>query len=130
MGYNIKQMEELGISDYYLALNKYIGLFIDRNYPLSKEDMSAIVNGGSTDNVAKRNEYFQVLRESMNNILIKEVEENKRKLAAWKDGKYLAAITSAQEQQKIFEFIQLMLEDLWNYQNKDIKNNTVGNGRK
>ena len=92
--------------------------------------MSVIVNGGSTDNVTKRNECFRVLRDSINNILIKEAEKNKKKLTEWNDEEYSPAITSVQEQQKIFEFIQLMLEDLWNYQNKYIKNNTVGNGRK
>lgn len=130
MDYNILQMEKLGIADYYLALNKYITLFIDRNYPLLKEDMSAIVNGASTDNITKRNDAFRILKESMNNILLREVEENRAKLEKWNNGEYSHAISNAEQQQKIFEYVQLMLEDLWYYQNRDVQSNKGVSGRK
>lgn len=118
MEINIKKMEELGISDYYLTLTQYITNFINKNYPLSKEDMIAIVNNRETENIIKRNETFHVLKESMFRILDIEAEDNKRKLDDWNDGIYSPAITLEEQSNKIFSFIQQMLEDLWNYQNE------------
>jgi len=131
MEYSIEQMEELGISDYYLALTQYINNFVNNNYPLSKEDMDAIINNRETENMKKRNVTSRVLRESMVNVLKIEAEENKQKLEDWNNGIYSPAITVEEQRQKTFDFVQLMLQDLWNYQNGyNSYEHKKGNGRK
>ena len=66
-------MEVLGISDYYLALTQYINNFVNNNYPLSKDDMAAIISGMETDNILKRNVTTRVLKDSMVRLLGVEV---------------------------------------------------------
>ena len=45
---DIKEMEESGVYDYYDKLNKWMNHFVNRNYPLSKEDLIALTNGETT----------------------------------------------------------------------------------
>ena len=47
---DIKEMEESGVYDYYDKLNKWMNHFVNRNYPLSKEDLIALTNGETTEN--------------------------------------------------------------------------------
>lgn len=135
MDLNIQQMEQLGVIDYYLTLNQYISNFINKNYPVTMEDMAAIVDDKQTENIIKRNEVYRILKESMFRILKREAEENRKKLEAWNNGIYVSATTFEEQNKKVFEFVQLMLEDLWNYQygyDSVIENSSdkKGNGRK
>lgn len=41
---SIEEMEKLGIADYYLDLSKFLHNFINRNYPLTEEDIKAYIN--------------------------------------------------------------------------------------
>lgn len=41
----IEEMQQNGTADYYLELKKYINQFINKNYPLTQEDMQAILVG-------------------------------------------------------------------------------------
>lgn len=117
MGYNIDEMEELGIIDYYLALSKYIILFVNRNYPLNRDDMNAIVNNQTTCNIDRRNEILNVMNGSMEDILREVASENKRKIELWEKGIYSRATTIEEQERQIFNYIQRILEDLYNYQN-------------
>lgn len=132
MNYNMEKMEELGISDYYLGLTQYISRFVNYNYPLTKEDMIAIINDKQTENIIRRNMVTSVLKESMVRILSKEAEENQKKVDDWGNGVYSAANDVQDQNTKMVEFIQLMLEDLWNYQNgyNEIEDEKKNVGRK
>ena len=45
---DIKEMEENGTIDYYLDLKKYINEFVNKNYPLSQEDLRSILENTPT----------------------------------------------------------------------------------
>lgn len=109
-------MEQLGVIDYYLTLTHYISNFVNINYPVTMEDMAAIISDKDTDNTIKRKEVFLILKESMFRILRSEVDDNRKRIEAWSNGIYIPAVTVEEQNQKISEFVQMMLEDLWNYQ--------------
>lgn len=135
MELNIQQMEQLGVIDYYLTLTQYISNFVNNNYPLTMEDMAASVDDKQTENMIRRSETHRILKESMYRILMREAEENRKKIEAWNNGIFVPATTFEEQNEKVLEFVQLMLEDLWNYQmgyNNEMESNEEkkGTGRK
>ena len=77
---NVKEMEENGTIDYYLELKKYISQFINKNYPLSQEDLRTIINDNPSDNVKKRNQVAAILNDSMEECLNKLAQRNAQML--------------------------------------------------
>lgn len=135
MDLNIQQMEQLGVIDYYLTLTQYISNFVNKNYPLTMEDMAASVDDKQTENMIRRSETHRILKESMYRILMREAEENRKKIEEWNNGIFVPATTFEEQNEKVLEFVQLMLDDLWNYQmgyNSEMESNEEkkGTGRK
>lgn len=128
-------MEQLGVIDYYLTLTQYISNFVNKNYPVTMEDMAAIISDKDNDNTIKRKEVFSILKKSMFRILRSEADDNRKRIEAWSNGIYIPAVTVEEQNKKISLFVQIMLEDLWNYQygvDNVVENNDdkKSNGRK
>lgn len=112
---NIEQMEELGIADYYLDISKFIHNFVNRNYPLTQKDMTAISIGETTENIQYRNDIFELLTNELSLFLTKKSEENLQFLEALKNGDNIKAQPLEEYKKEVFEFEQFLLEVLWNY---------------
>ena len=135
MDLSIEEMEQLGVIDYYLTLTHYISNFVNINYPVTMEDMAAIISDKDNDNTIKRKEVFSILKKSMFRILRSEADDNRKRIEAWSNGIYIPAVTVEEQNKKISLFVQIMLEDLWNYQygvDNVVENNdnNKSNGRK
>ena len=115
---NIREMEENGTIDYYLDLKKYIKDFINRNYPLSQEDLRSILENVPTDNVIQRQETYRILNEAMEEVLNNVADKNMQIINGASQGNYTEY--SVQDYKKeIFEFQQKMLEKLWEEQHRE-----------
>lgn len=135
MDLSIEEMEQLGVIDYYLTLTHYISNFVNINYPVTMEDMAVIISDKDNDNTIKRKEVFSILKKSMFRILRSEADDNRKRIEAWSNGIYIPAVTVEEQNKKISLFVQIMLEDLWNYQygvDNVVENNDdkKSNGRK
>lgn len=119
---DIEKMEQNGTADYYLELKKYIQEFVDRNYPLSQDDMRSIVNDRSNENVQKRQRVSEILNEAMMEAL-KGVSEKNENLVNRANVGDFASYQLTDFQKEIFELKQQMLEVLWSKQHgQDSKN--------
>ena len=121
---DINKMEELGVSEYYLDLSKYIYNFVDRNYPLTKEDMRALMPNTKTaeidgeikviseepivltENLKHRNEITNLMKQRLQEILKEKAEENFKGIKVENIDEY---------KQNIFNYEQRLLEDVWEY---------------
>lgn len=117
----IEEMEKYGVIDYYLELKKYINLFLERNYPLTEEDMKAIVNDKETENIKTRNEVKKILTASLMISLEEQMNKNKLWLKELEKNPNLIAMTADEEQKLIFNIKQQMLSTLWEYKQHKIK---------
>lgn len=118
---SIDEMEEFGIADYYLDLEKYIKYFINKNYPLTEEDIRAMANDETTANIEYRKNLREVLLNELEQILIKKKEENIQFLAELEKGNYVKPITTADYKREILNYINDLLEVHYNY-NKSLSN--------
>ena len=126
---DINEMEKTGVIDYYLDLTRYIRDFLNRNYPLSKEDMIEFGKNIITDNLKKRGEVHKVLTEAMKVELAKMAEKNARMMELVKQGNYINY--SVQDtQQDLFRMKQEMLAVLWRYQEEASKGENSPNQNK
>ena len=105
-------MEENGTIDYYLELKKYISQFINRNYPLSQDDLRSIVNNNLSDNVKKRNQVAAILNDSMEECLNKLAQRNAQMINNANSGK-VTPFSVQDFEQEIFGIKQEMMEKLW-----------------
>lgn len=112
---NIEEMEELGIADYYLDLIRFINGFVDRNYPMTPEDMRAMVNDNTTSNLTERKEVMDVMKKDLNEILKHQAMLNVQFLNDLKEGKPVKAITIEDYNNQIFNYIQHILGALNDY---------------
>lgn len=110
---NVKEMEENGTIDYYLELKKYISQFINKNYPLSQEDLRTIINDNPSDNVKKRNQVAAILNDSMEECLNKLAQRNAQMLDNANRGK-ITPFSVQDFEQEIFGIKQEMMQKLWN----------------
>ena len=118
---NVKEMEENGTIDYYLELKKYISQFINRNYPLSQDDLRSIVNNNLSDNVKKRNQVAASLNDSMEECLNKLAQRNAQMINNANSGK-VTPFSVQDFEQEIFGIKQEMMEKLWDAEHpKDIE---------
>lgn len=118
---SIEEMEKYGVIDYYLELKKYINLFLERNYPLTEEDMKAIVNDKETENIKTRNEVKKILTASLMISLEEQMNKNKIWLKELEKNPNLSPMTEDEEQKIIFNIKQQMLSTLWEYKQHKIK---------
>ena len=114
---DIKRMEELGIADYYLDLNKFIHNFINKNYPLDEEDIRALANDKETPNILTRKELSEVMNNKLSEILEYQAIKNQQFLKDLEQGKPVVAINIEQYKKEIFDYTQSLLESLYNYNN-------------
>lgn len=114
---DIKRMEELGIADYYLDLNKFIHNFINKNYPLDEEDIMALANDKETPNILTRKELSEVMNNKLSEILEYQAIKNQQFLKDLEQGKPVVAINIEQYKKEIFDYTQSLLEALYNYNN-------------
>ena len=113
-----KEMEETGVYDYYEALNKWINHFVNRNYPLSKEDFKALSEGTTTENIVNREKVFDILKNELENQLSKQQEINANMLENMENGTYIP-YTIDNLNNDIEKMRQEMLEKLWNEQHPE-----------
>ena len=109
---NVKEMEENGTIDYYLELKKYISQFINKNYPLSQEDLRTIINDNPSDNVKKRNQVAAILNDSMEECLNKLAQRNAQMLDNANRGK-ITPFSVQNFEQEIFGIKQERMQKLW-----------------
>lgn len=119
---DIKQMESLGVADIYLSLLTFIKNFINKNYPLTPEDMQAIVNEKITDNIIKRNEAMHIMKNSAIQIIEAEKADNQEYIKSISSNSNCKALTVEELQQKIFNYKEQILESLWLYQHQNEDN--------
>jgi len=120
---NLEQMEKLGIADYYLDISKFIHNFVNKNYPLTQKDMTAITLGETTENIQYRNEITSLLSNELSIFLIKKIEENSQFIKKIQNGINVKAQTIDEYKKEVFEFEQNLLQILWNYNQKTPKIN-------
>lgn len=116
---DIKQMEDLGVADYYLRLIEYANEFINRNYPLTTEDIRAIVFGKTTDNVDKRNALDNIMKSEIKKIIETQIEKNTKFVEAIQNGEQVIPESIEIYNQNIFNYQQQILERVWEYRNSN-----------
>lgn len=119
---NIREMEENGTIDYYLDLKKYINEFVNKNYPLSQEDLRSILENTPTENVVQRQETHRILNDAMEEILTNVAVRNVQIINGANEGNYTEFSTN-DFKQEIFQMKQEMLEKLWGHSIKKNKCN-------
>lgn len=125
---NYNEMERNGTLDYYLDLKKYIQEFVDRKYPLSKEDLSATLGNTPTENLLKRQETTKILEEAMKESLESIANRNEQIIEGANNGNY-TEFSVQDYRQEVEQIKQEMLEKLWEaeHQEKPIQGqNTEG----
>ena len=111
---NIKEMEESGVYDYYDKLNKWMNHFVNRNYPLSKEDLIALTNGETTENIINRNKVYDILKSELDKQLITQQGKNAEVLRQMEEDKIYTPYTIDDLNNDIEQMQQEMLEQLYN----------------
>lgn len=111
---DIKEMEESGVYDYYDKLNKWMNHFVNRNYPLSKEDLIALTNGETTENIINRNKVFDILKSELDKQLITQQGKNAEMLRQMEEDKIYTPYTIDDLNNDIEQIQQAMLEQLYN----------------
>ncbi len=111
---DIKEMEESGVYDYYDKLNKWMNHFVNRNYPLSKEDLIALTNGETTENIINRNKVFDILKSELDKQLITQQGKNAEMLRQMEEDKIYTPYTIDDLNNDIEQMQQEMLEQLYN----------------
>lgn len=111
---DIKEMEESGVYDYYDKLNKWMNHFVNRNYPLSKEDLIALTNGETTENIINRNKVFDILKSELDKQLITQQGKNAEMLRQMEEDKIYTPYTIDNLNNDIEQMQQEMLEQLYN----------------
>lgn len=111
---DIKEMEESGVYDYYDKLNKWMNHFVNRNYPLSKEDLIALTNGETTENIINRNKVFDILKSELDKQLITQQGKNAEILRQMEEDKIYTPYTIDDLNNDIEQMQQEMLEQLYN----------------
>lgn len=109
---DLEKLKQLGAEDYYLDLKKYIMNFIDRNYPLTKEDMQQLLKGEDTFNSSKRREFFDVMSKELVNIINQIIKENEQFL---NNSNSLKPDSVEEYNRKLFNYKQQILEKLYYY---------------
>ena len=115
---DIKEMEENGTIDYYLDLKKYINEFVNKNYPLSQDDLRSILQDNPTDNVLKRQETHDILNGAMQEVLKNVAGRNAEIVNRANEGNY-TEFSTLDFEQEIFQMKQEMLEKLWEVQHRE-----------
>lgn len=115
---DIKEMEENGTIDYYLDLKKYINEFVNKNYPLSQEDLRSILENTPTENVVQRQETHRILNEAMEEVLTNVADRNAQIINGANEGNY-TEFSINDFKQEIFQMKQEMLEKLWEAQHRE-----------
>ena len=111
---DIKEMEESGVYDYYDKLNKWMNHFVNRNYPLSKEDLIALTNGETTENIINRNKVYDILKSELDKQLITQQGKNAEMLRKMEEDKIYTPYTIDDLNNDIEQMQQEMLEQLYN----------------
>lgn len=111
---DIKEMEESGVYDYYDKLNKWMNHFVNRNYPLSKEDLIALTNGETTENIINRNKVYDILKSELDKQLITQQGKNAEVLRQMEEDKIYTPYTIDDLNNDIEQMQQEMLEQLYN----------------
>jgi len=111
----ISEMEENGSIDNYLELKNFIRQFIDNNYPLSQEDLRSIIEDRPTENVLKRRQTYDILKEALEIVLQKVVKRNTDIIEGAKKGEY-TSFTTKELEQELLQQKREMLAILWEKQ--------------
>lgn len=62
---NIEELESLGVANTYFSLLTFINGFVNKNFPLTRDDMIAITNDKITNNLIDRNFTKKIMQERM-----------------------------------------------------------------
>ena len=124
-----KKMEENGTIDYYIELKKYIQYFLDRNYPLTKDDMKSLIEDSPSENAIKREQVQRVLTDSLNEILEEVALKNEKIIADAYQGKN-TKYTIQDYRNDIEKYKQVMMEKLWNFNHQNDEQKDQSNKNK
>lgn len=117
---DLDQMKQLGVENYYLDLTKYMSEFMDKNYPLTKEDMKAILNNQTTPNTENRQNIDRVMKAEIQKIIEKQAEENQQRIEALENGQDIEPFNIEIYKKQIFDYQQQLLEALYEYKNTKV----------
>ncbi len=112
---NIEELESLGVADTYFSLLTFINGFVNKNFPLTRDDMIAITNDKITNNLIDRNFTKKIMQERMIKIIESEIVNNQRFVNDLFEKKDIKVINNEEWNKKIFDYKQNILEYLWNY---------------
>ena len=109
----------------YFDLTKFGHNFINKNYPLSKEDFECLASKRKdedsqielTDNLKNRQELDVIIKSEIKNILEKQAQENIQFLKDLEGKKDVKAINIEQYKQQILNYEQQILEKVWQFRN-------------
>lgn len=88
--------------------------FVNRNYPLSKEDLIALTNGETTENIINRNKVYDILKSELDKQLITQQGKNAEMLRQMEEDKIYTPYTIEDLNNDIEQMQQEMLEQLYN----------------
>ena len=88
--------------------------FVNRNYPLSKEDLIALTNGETTENIINRNKVYDILKSELDKQLIMQQGKNAEMLRQMEEDKIYTPYTIEDLNNDIEQMQQEMLEQLYN----------------
>lgn len=108
----IEKMNELGATDYYLDLKKYIDSYVNANYPLTKEDLRAVMYGNTTDNMSRANEAKRIMEEEAADIIVSVMQENERFLNELNNGGTVKPKTREDYEKEMSVYQQRLLQAL------------------
>lgn len=117
--FDIQQMEENGVFDYYNELSSWIGWFIDQNYPLTEQDFLAIMNDQETENIKLRSFVSDVMNNKKFEILDREAAKNKERLTHFQETFDYNSFQTETMQQKLISFKDEILEARFNALNEE-----------
>ena len=106
---DISQMETGGVFDYWNRLTIFIREFVERNYPLSKQDMKSITDDNFTDNVVRRQSATKAMQDKLHEIVAREFKSNKHKTEDFSQAQQSNGVD-----EKLVAFQQEILEAHWN----------------
>ena len=109
---DIDRLEKYGAFDYYQDLLKFIVQFINRNYPISKEDMENIVNDREST-VMFRKEIMAVMKHELFCILEEVIEANRPFVDNPDKALTIPTLTVKDYQDRIFQYEQRILEKVY-----------------
>lgn len=115
-------MEEWGVFDYYSLLTSYIGRFLERNHPITNQDIMAILKGEQTNNIVLRQKLLSAMQDKLDSIIQAEARANMEMVNSLKNNPETVALNKdfvAERNEKINRYKDDILEVRWSILNNE-----------